>query len=74
MKELIDKIKHFETNNNLSITVEIHGDYSGMIKEFWQEEEIIEFKTEKELYEILENVNLLKENGRCVSPIQITHP
>lgn len=70
--ELLKKISDFEEINNISISVLIHSDGSGTVKEFWSEEEFKSFDSTEDLNRFLIEGRLKKsEKGRSVSPIVI---
>ena len=47
------------------------GDGSGSVSEFWDYEELKEYKDIEELTDFLKNTQyLLADDGRCVSPVQ----
>lgn len=72
---LLNAINSFSERNNISIYLELHGDGSGRIVEFWEGDDGITFKDQQELFSILLNTNLQKdENGLCISPITIVKP
>lgn len=71
MEKTLELVKNFEKRNNISITITIMGDGSGNVIEFWDYEELKEYKDINELHEFLKNTQyLLAEDGRCVSPVQ----
>jgi hypothetical protein len=49
MEEILELIRVFETRNNISITIQVHGDGSSSIKEFWDNDVINECKKLDEL-------------------------
>ena len=53
MKELLKLIEDFEIRNNISIGVTLFGDGSGVIEEFWDNEEIKHFNNLSELESFL---------------------
>lgn len=72
MEKTLQLIKNFEKRNNISIAVTFYGDGSGTVSEFWDYEELKEFKTVDDLYKFLMNTQykLADEDGRCLSPVQ----
>ena len=71
MKKLLELVKNFENRNNISIAITIIGDGSGIVSEFWDYEELKEYKNIEELTDFLKNTQyLLADDGRCVSPVQ----
>ena len=72
MDKIFELIGNFEKRNNISIAITFHGDGSGNVSEFWDFEELKEFKNVDELYYFLKNTQyrLSDENGRCLSPVQ----
>ncbi|REG88762.1 hypothetical protein [Flavobacterium aquicola] len=72
MEITLSLMNDFEKRNNISTTIEINGDGSGNLREFWDEEIIKEFDSLKSLNLFLLNGKLkLGEDGRSVSPIEI---
>ena len=72
MEITLKLMNDFEKRNNISTTIEINGDGSGNLREFWDEEIIKEFDSLKNLNLFLLNGKLkLAEDGRSVSPIEI---
>jgi hypothetical protein len=72
MKKTLQLIKNFEVRNNMSITLTIMGDGSGSVNEFWDNEELIEFKNIDELHAFLRDIQYqLDDNGKCLSPVQM---
>lgn len=72
MLEILEILKSFEKRNNISVYLEIYSDCSGSVRELWDEEVIKGFESLQELKEILENINLKKdEKGLCISPVEI---
>ena len=72
MEKTLQLIKNFEKRNNISIAVTFCGDGSGRVSEFWDYEELKEFKTIDELHKFIMNTQykLADEDGRCLSPVQ----
>ena len=71
MEKTLELVKNFEKRNNISIAITIMGDGSGNVSEFWDYEELKEYKDINELHDFLKNTQyLLAEDGRCVSPVQ----
>jgi len=71
MNYLLELMQEFERRNNTSIGLELFSDGSGQLKEFWEQEKIIEFKNSSELRSFLANANLKMKDGRSVKPIKI---
>jgi len=72
MKKTLKLLNEFEERNNISTTIEINGDGSGNLREFWDEEIIKEFDSLENLNSFLLDGNLKKgEDGRSIKPIQI---
>ena len=71
MEKTLELVKNFEKRNNISIAITIMGDGSGNVSEFWDYEELKEYKDINELHDFLKNTQyLLADDGRCVSPVQ----
>lgn len=72
MEKTLQLIKNFEKRNNISIAVTFYGDGSGTVSEFWDYEELKEFKTIDDLHTFLMNTQykLADEDGRCLFPVQ----
>lgn len=65
------KMIAFEQRNNISITLDLCSDGSGLIKEFWNEEVLFRFDTPEDLEVKLKITQYqLDENGYCISPVQ----
>ena len=72
MENTLKLMNEFEERNNISTTIEINGDGSGNLREFWDEEIIKEFDSLENLNLFLLNGKLKKtEDGRSVSPIEV---
>ena len=72
MKDTLELLNEFEDRNNISTTIEINGDGSGNLREFWDEEIIKEFDNLEDLNSFLVNGNLKKDDDGCsIKPIQI---
>lgn len=71
MEQLLALINEFEKRNNTSIYIQICGDGSCTLYEFWSSEEIKSFNQSEELYSFLSSGNLKMKDGRSVSPIEI---
>ena len=70
MEELLIAIEAFEKRNNISTKLTLYSDGSSMIQEFWDEEELFEGKSPKELFEFLIKTRYkLDDRGWCVSPV-----
>lgn len=68
-------LKSFERRNNISVELRIYSDLSGSLNEFWDGEQIFEFKGLMTLELKLTTTNLeLDENGRCYSPFRFKTP
>jgi len=72
MEKTLQLIKNFEKRNNISIAITVMGDGSGTVSEFWDYEELKEFKSIDDLQGFLKNTQykLADEDGRCLSPVQ----
>lgn len=72
MKKIIELLKQFEKRNNISAYVEVHGDESFSIREFWDKTEIFFALNLTELKEGLKNKNYKKDetDGRCLFPFE----
>ena len=65
------KMIAFEQRNNLSITLDLCTDGSGLVREFWDEDVLFRFDTPEDLEDKLDNIQYqLDENGYCISPVQ----
>ena len=53
MEKTLQLIKNFEKKNNISIAVTLYGDGSGTVSEFWDNEELTEFKNIDDLHNFL---------------------
>jgi len=72
MENTLKLMNEFEERNNISTTLEINADGSGILREFWDEEIIKEFDNIETLVSFLSSGKLkLAEDGRSVSPIVI---
>ena len=72
MDTIIKLMNEFEKRNNISISLTLHSDGSGIVEEFWDREELFQFKNYSDLYENLFTVNYeLDENGICYSPVRL---
>ena len=72
MENTLKLMNEFEERNNISTTIEINGDGSGNLREFWDEEIIKKFDSLENLNLFLLNGKLKKaEDGRSVSPIEV---
>ena len=71
MEKTLQLIKGFEKRNNISIFLELHGDGSGEVLEFWEGDELSEFNSIDQLHGFLKNTQYkLDKYGRCLNPIQ----
>ncbi len=71
MKDTLELLNAFEKRNNISTSITTYSDGTGTVNEFWDGEELIEFKNTHELHEFLSTTQYkLSENGRCVSPVE----
>ena len=72
MKEIIKLLKQFEARNNISAFIEVHGDESFLVLEFWGDEVVFEANNISELEEGLKNKTYKKDesDGRCLIPFQ----
>jgi hypothetical protein len=72
MEKTLQLIKNFEKRNNISIAITVMGDGSGNVSEFWDYEELKEYKDINDLHDFLKNTQykLADEDGRCLSPVQ----
>lgn len=74
LQDLFTLIREFEERENLSIGVEIFGDQSGFIREFWEEEAFLSFTGLDTLAEFLKRANLENDpvTNRVLNPIKYT--
>jgi len=67
MNLLIDLINRFEKRNNFSITIQIHGDASGLVVEFWDEKPLYHFDSTDDLEGYLQSEQYEFDNkGRAI--------
>jgi len=71
MEQLLKLMEDFEKRNNISISIDLCDDGSGMLKEYWEEDVIKTFDNSKELELFLSNGKLEMNKGRAVKPIKI---
>lgn len=71
MKNTLELLEDFEERNNISTRMTLYSDGSGDLVEFWNDEELKEFKSLKELESFLKVTNYKLEGERCLSPVQI---
>lgn len=75
METTLQLLKEFEKRNNISVSLIMHSDGSGMLEEFWDGEELFQFDNYSDLYEKLFTIRYkLAEDGRCLSPVQLVNP
>lgn len=71
MNDFLKLISVFEERNNISVSILLHSDCSGIIREFWDEDFIKKFDNKQELFNFLEDGKLKMVDGRSVNPIEI---
>lgn len=71
MEKTLELLESFEEINNISTTLILMSDGSGTVEEFWNKEELKEFKSVIDLHDFLRYTQYeLDENGRCFSPVR----
>lgn len=72
MNRIISLLKEFETRNNISAFIEVFGDESFVVREFWEGGEVFLASSISELEAGLKNKTYKKDesDGRCLSPFQ----
>lgn len=72
MEKTLQLINNFEKRNNISVAVTFYSNGSGTVSEFWDYEELKEFKNIDDLHKFLMNTQykLDDKDGRCLSPVQ----
>lgn len=71
MEKSLQLINLFEKKNNISVTIILCSDGSGTVNEFWNDEELKEFRNIDALHEFLNNTQYkLDSDGICLSPVQ----
>jgi len=72
MKKTLKLMEDFNNRNNISVFLEIYIDGSGIIREFFDEEEIKNFDSIDQLESFLANGKLKQfKDGYCARPIEI---
>lgn len=71
MEDLLKLMQAFEKRNNISIALDLCSDGSGILKAFWDDEEILDFSKSSELQEFLTNGRLKTKDNHSIKPIEI---
>lgn len=75
METILKLISEFEKRNNMSVSLTIHSDGSGMLEEFWDREELFQFDGIIDLCGKLSKISYeLDESGRSYSPVRLINP
>jgi len=72
MKEILEKVKMFETRNNISVVFNTCSDGSGELREFWDDDLLYSYESIYNLILYLDTVKYQKsENGTSFKPVRI---
>jgi hypothetical protein len=71
MGDLLELMQEFEKRNNTSISLDLYSDGSGILKEYWDGDEVKSFENSSDLRSFLANGKLKMKDGRSVKPIKI---